>query len=83
MTLTHCGSLPPKITMTLFNDTSERDDYHIRNDEFIVSFVASSIYLCVAFVVTHLFNVKMGLIFGNDIKLLHPNLVNKMSYLAE
>lgn len=46
-------------------------------------FVASSIYLCVVLVVTHLFNVKMSLIFGNDIKLLNPNLVNKMSYLAE
>lgn len=34
--LTHYGILPPEITMTLFSDTNERDDYEIRNDEFIV-----------------------------------------------
>lgn len=33
---THYGILSPKITMTLFNDTNERDDYDIRNDELIV-----------------------------------------------
>ena len=28
--LTHYGILTPKITMTLFNATNERDDYEIR-----------------------------------------------------
>lgn len=38
--LTHCGILPPKIATTLFNDSNERDDYEIRNDEFIGFFMA-------------------------------------------
>lgn len=36
MILTHYGILLPKITTTPSSDTNERDDYEIRNDEFIV-----------------------------------------------
>lgn len=38
--LTHYGILPPKIATTLFSDSNERDDYEIRNDDFIGFFMA-------------------------------------------
>lgn len=37
----------PKITMTLFNDTDERDDYEIRNDEFVGFHWAVAYAFCV------------------------------------
>lgn len=75
LTLTHDGTLPPKITMTLFNDTYERDDYEIRNGDFVGFLWAIAYTFCVALLVTHLFYAEMGLIFGNDIESQQPDLV--------
>lgn len=58
MILAHNGILPPKIAMTLFNDTDERDDYEIRNGEFVGFLWAVAYIFCVALMVTHLFMWK-------------------------
>lgn len=68
ITFTHHGILPPKIATTLFNDSNERGDYEIRNDEFIRFFYGLSIYFCITSVVTHLTLCENGLVFGKDSK---------------
>lgn len=63
MILAHNGILPPKIAMTLFNDTDERDDYEIRNGEFVGFLWAVAYIFCVALMVTHLFLCENGFDF--------------------
>lgn len=49
--------------MTLFNETDERDDYELGNNEFVVFLWAVAYTFCGASLVTLLFYAKMGLIF--------------------
>lgn len=63
MILAHNSILPPKIAMTLFNDTDERDDYEIRNGEFVGFLWAVAYTFCVALMVTHLFLCENGFEF--------------------